>query len=172
MSMVAASHHDTILECSLAYVEMGLSILPVRGKQPAVAWSQFQTKRAPYSFVHNWQRANLLPGVGIVCGQVSGNLSVMDCDGLEAVATFERTFPHLLDTFTVVSGSGNGKHYYYFTTHRQPTTRTKGFELRSDGCYVVAPPSIHPVSGKTYVPNRTEIRTVPNLSENRNDASH
>lgn len=163
MNVVAASHHGNLLEAALGYVESGLSIIPVKGKQAAVSWSQFQLRRAPFSYVHNWHGAGLLGGIAVVCGQVSGNLAVIDLDGVEAVDRFEFCFPHLLDTFTVISGSGKGKHLYFFTDEVTPTTRTKGFELRSDGCYVVAPPSIHPVSGREYQANWTDVKHVPDL---------
>lgn len=165
MSIVVASHQDVLFRAALQYLEAGISVIPVRGKQASVAWSKFQTERAPFSYLHNWNRAGLMPNIALVCGAVSGNLVVMDLDGLQAVSHFESCFPHLLDTFTVVSGSGNGKHYYYFTETPTPTTRTKGYELRSDGCYVVAPPSIHPVSGKQYQANWTEVMRVHDLLE-------
>lgn len=164
MSILAASHQDTVLNAALAYLEAGISVIPVRGKQAAVSWSRFQTERAPFSFAHNWNRAGLLSGVGVVCGAVSGNLVVMDLDGLEAVNTFEFCFPDLLDTHTVISGSGKGKHLYYFTDEPTQTTRTNGYELRSDGCYVVAPPSVHPTSGREYLANWTDVKRVPNLN--------
>lgn len=165
MSIVAASHQNTVLEAGLAYLELGMSIVPVRGKVCPIQWAKFQTERAPFSYVHNWHRNNLMTGVAIVGGKVSENLTFMDLDGLEAVAQFEFCFPHLLDTYTVVTGSGTGKHFYYYVDELPATTRTKGYELRSDGCYVVAPPSLHPVTGREYIPNRTEIKRVPHLRE-------
>ena len=165
MSIVAASHESSVLSAALAYLELGLSVVPVKGKVCPVQWAKFQTQLAPFSYVHNWHRNGLMTGVAIVGGKVSGNLVFMDLDGLEAVAHYERCFPHLLDTYTVVTGSGNGKHFYYFVDKLPATTRTKGYELRSDGCYVVAPPSLHPVTGREYIPNRTEIKRVDNLDE-------
>jgi hypothetical protein len=158
MNIIEASHESSVLKATLAYLEMGLSVVPVRGKVCPIQWAKFQTELPPFSYVHNWHRNNLMTGTAIVCGEVSGGLRVMDLDGLEAVAQFECEFPYLLDTFTVVTGSGNGKHYYYYTDEPIATTRTKGYELRSDGCYVVAPPSLHPVTGKPYIPNKTEIK--------------
>jgi hypothetical protein len=114
--------------------------------------------------VHNWYRAGLLRNVGILGGQVSGNLCLLDLDGVEAVAKFEFCFPQLLDTFTVISGSGKGKHFYFYADTLPATTRTSGYELRSDGCYVIAPPSIHPETFKPYrVSNAVEIKRVPDL---------
>jgi hypothetical protein len=165
MSIVAASKQETILGAALAYLEIGISVLPVIGKKvPLKSWVEFQTKRAPFSYVHNWHKAGLLRGVGILGGVVSGGLCLMDLDGIEAVAKFEFTFPELLDTFTVLSGSGKGRHYYFYADDIPATTRTSGYELRVDGCYVVAPPSIHPETFKPYtVINPVEIKRVANL---------
>lgn len=161
-----AAKKETVLEAALSYLESGLSVLPTRGKQPAIQWAQFQIARAPFSYVHNWERARLLGGVGIICGKVSGGLCVIDLDGLEAVVRFEFEFPHLLDTYTVQSGSGRGKHIYLLPETIPPTTRTKGFELRADGAYVVAPPSLHPDSKRPYVVIRQRpVLRVDNLND-------
>lgn len=164
--ILEASKKPTVLEAALGYLEAGLSVLPTKGKQPAIKWTPFQIARAPFSYVHNWERNGLLGGVGVICGKVSGGLCVIDLDGLQAVHTFEFTFPHLLDTYTVQSGSGRGKHIYLLPTTIPATTRTKGFELRADGAYVVAPPSIHPDSKRPYVViKQRPILRVPNLDD-------
>lgn len=165
MSIVAASQQETVLAAALAYSELGISVLPVIGKKvPLKVWSEFQIKPAPFSYIHNWNRAGILRGVGILGGTVSGNLCLLDLDGVEAVAKFEFHFPDLLDTFTVISGSGKGKHFYFYADKLPATTRTAGYELRVDGCYVVAPPSIHPETFKPYrVSNPVEIKRVSDL---------
>lgn len=165
MSIVAASQQGSVLACALAYLELGISVVPAIGKKvPLKSWSQFQTKRAPFSYVHNWHRAGLLRNVALVGGAVSEGLCFVDLDGVEAVAKYEFLFPDLLDTYTVISGSGVGKHFYYYADNIPPSTRTKGYELRVDGLIVVAPPSIHPETFKPYrVSNPVEIKRVDNL---------
>lgn len=166
MSILEAAQQKSVLSAALHYVEEGLSVLPVKGKINAVKWAKFQVERPTPGLVHWWHEKDLLSGVGIICGRVSGNLVVIDLDGTQAVDTFELTFPHLLNTFAVLSGSGKGKHYYYFTDQYTPTTRTQGFEVRSDGCYVVAPPSIHVTSCLAYsVVSNQEVKRVPDLNE-------
>lgn len=169
MSILHATCSSTPLEAALKYLEAGISVIPVVGKRNAVRWATFQTQRARPGLVHWWHNKGFLAGVAIVCGSVSGNLVVMDLDGEDAVQQYELTFPHLLDTLTIRSGSGKGKHYYYLTSTYTPTTRTKGFELRSDGCYVVAPPSLHPVTSSPYrVEVKHEPKRLDNLEEIRN----
>lgn len=169
MSMVAASQQETVLGAALAYLELGISIIPCVGKQPhpeikKTGWSHYQVQRPAFSYVHNWHRRGWLQNIGIIGGEVSGGLCLMDLDGEEAVERFELTFSNLLDTFTVRSGSGKGKHFYYHADKIPASTRTKGYELRVDGLYVIAPPSIHPDSGNPYtVINPVEIKRVPDL---------
>jgi hypothetical protein len=156
----------TVMEAALCYHDLGLSVIPLRGKVASMRWSEYQTKIATYSHIHGWYKRGMLNGVGIVCGQVSGGLVVIDLDGTDAVNEFRAKFPKLLTTLTVRSGSGVGQHLYFYSEQPMDTTRTKGFELRSDGCYVVAPPSKHPVTGGPYVMElAVPIKHVDHLDE-------
>jgi hypothetical protein len=139
-----------LLKTALNYAERGYSVIPVIGKRCPLSWSGYQVKAATYSHIHNWHNRGLLKGVAIVCGDVSNNLVVIDLDGNAQVTEFEATFPHLVKTYGVLTGSGRGKHYYYTVDTLPPTTRHRGFELRANGCYVVAPPSLHPDTGQAY----------------------
>lgn len=156
----------TILDAALLYADQGFSVIPLRGKVCPIRWVQNQTKPATFGNIHVWHKTNVMQNVGIVCGTVSDNLAVIDLDGLDAVKEFRRAFPHLLDTYIVQTGSGTGEHLYFRCWQLPETTRTKGFELRCDGCYVVAPPSIHPITCAAYVANDLHrLRTVGDLTE-------
>lgn len=174
------ANSESVLEAALGYLEHGFSIVPLTGKQPSIMyttkaghdvrfkWTSMQVKRAAMSHVHNWYERDWLQNVGIVCGTVSNNLVVIDLDGQDAVRDFEAHFGDIYyDTYRVISGSGEGGHIYMYVKDLPPTTRTKGFELRANGCYVVAPPSVHPVTGSKYRANGDvqEIRTYDNLNE-------
>lgn len=156
-----------VLAAALFYLEHNISVLPVIGKKPAMySWSETQVKRVPFSWVHNWASSGWLRGVGIVCGAVSENLVVMDLDGIDRVQTFREAFPHLFETYEVLSGSGNGRHLYFYVENLPPTTRTKGFELRANGCYVVAPPSLHPDTQKPYLPlNQRPVTRLQHMND-------
>lgn len=159
---------NTILDAALTYVDMGFSVIPLRGKVCPIRWVQYQTKAATFGNIHVWHRTNVMQNVGLVCGQVSDNLAVIDLDGLDSVGEFQAAFPHLFNnTYQVLTGSGQGVHLYFRCWQLPQTTRTKGFELRCDGCYVVAPPSIHPITRAAYVANGdiTQLRTLRDLKE-------
>lgn len=156
-----------VLAAALFYLERNISVLPVIGKRPALfSWTQTQEQRAPVEWVQKWHYEGLLRGVGIVCGKVSENLVVIDLDGIDCVQTFREAFPQLFDTYEVLSGSGNGRHLYFYLDELPPTTRTKGYELRANGCYVVAPPSLHPDTQKPYMPlNQRPVTRLKDLND-------
>jgi hypothetical protein len=150
MTILEAGLKSSVYEAAQAYLAAGVSILPLRGKQPALAtWATLQRVRPAASSVDHWHRTGQLAGVGVICGKVSGNLVILDFDSSEAVNEFINTFPTLLNTYVVLSGSRRGAHFYYYVEDLPETTKAKNFELMSSGLYVVAPPSPHP-SGNHY----------------------
>lgn len=158
-----AARNENPVAAAVAYAATGYSVLPLRGKKPALkTWEQLQQRRADVLEIGRWRAWGWRWNVGIICGAVSDNLVVIDLDGLNAVTLFESAFPDWLATFTVITGSGQGKHLYYHVQDLPPTTRVMNvaggnLELRANGCYVVAPPSIHP---DTQQPYRVE-RDIP-----------
>ena len=101
-----------------------------------------------------WPNAN----IGIPTGKASG-VFALDVDprhgGDESLRELERRYG-FLPTTTTVSTGGGGRHLIY----KQPRNITiknatnldglPGLDLRGDGGYIVAPPSLH-ASGKRYV---------------------
>jgi Bifunctional DNA primase/polymerase, N-terminal len=169
--IVDAAHSSTVYAAALAYAKLGISVLPCVGKKPAVTyWQPFQKRAASAGIIRNWHESGLLHNVGIICGQVSGGLVVIDLDGDQAIEAFKIRFPGYDNTYSVISGSGHGMHLYYRCVTSAPfwppTTRVVGtpfgnIELRADGCYVIAPPSIHPDSGQPYrIANDRDIAFV------------
>jgi hypothetical protein len=142
---------------TLAYMKLGLSVIPLIGKKPGIeSWTRNQHKPATEVDLAVWKNINALQNVGIICGSVSRNLVVLDGDGLAACALFEETWPDMAATFTVATGSGAGRHYYFIAETMPPTTRAMNLgvggnlELRANGTYVVAAPSIHPETNNPY----------------------
>lgn len=95
--------------------------------------------------------------IGIVCGAQSHGLLVLDFDvgedkdGMETLKAWEVAHGALPDTSIAITGSG-GRHYFYRTdrTNIHPSVNhSLGVDVRTDGSYIVAPPSIHP-NGDEY----------------------
>lgn len=170
MNMFTASNQPTVRDASVSYFYEGLSVIPLTGKQCKIKWAVYQDEIALPQTIHQWAKTGVLQNVGIVCGAVSKNLVVMDLDGIAAIEAFEKQFPYLLDTFTVLTGSGKGKHLYFRVDDLPPTTRItypnhQGIELRANGCYVVAPPSLHPDTHAAYrAAFNGQLRSLPHLN--------
>ncbi len=169
MATLAEIASSDLKTAALAYHMIGLSIIPLAGKKPAVDWKKYQQSRADSFQVKKWFLYSR--NIGIICGRVSQNLCVIDLDGLEAISTFERQWPDLLDTFAIATGSGRGKHLYYIVQELPKTTRLMAhaagnIELRADGTYVVAAPSVHPDTLLKYkVAHAGSVRRLPNMNE-------
>lgn len=159
-TIVKAARASNTFRAALIYRGAGISVIPCQGKQATVDWRIYQQRAATSAQIMLWDDQRLFGNVAILGGAVSGNLAFIDLDGQRAVDAFELNFPELLDTFTVRSGSGQGAHLYFYCKQLPPTTRVVecaygNVELRSTGTYVVAPPSIHPVSGNPYLLTRS-----------------
>ncbi len=168
----AAKTTSALLDAALDYRKRGLSVLPLNGKRPTIeSWSAFQKKAATENQIRQWHKNGLLQNLGIICGAVSNNLVVLDFDGLGAYSAFAALYPSIASTYTVATGSGQGKHVYLYVDELPPTTKALdtpigNLELRAEGCYVAAPPSIHPITKKSYLVEKAgEIQHVPDLKE-------
>ncbi|GIK64339.1 MAG: hypothetical protein BroJett018_21330 [Chloroflexota bacterium] len=155
--IVQAAQSKTILDAAVAYMQMGFSVLPLKGKRPALDnWKQYQEKAANLQTIQSWHRAGLLHNVGLVCGAVSGNRVALDLDGAAGYPAFIATFPQLAETYTVATGGGIGKHLYWQVEQLPPAVKAMGtplgnLEMCAAGRQIVAPPSIHPTTHNPYV---------------------
>jgi hypothetical protein len=126
------------------------------GKHPHTSHGLRDASTAPGQIVAWWRRwpeAN----VGLVTGAVSG-LVVLDVDarhgGEGSLARLEATYDRLPPTLTTQTGGG-GRHYLFAHPGggRIPNATClfgwPGLDLRGDGGYIVAPPSLH-ASGRRY----------------------
>ena len=155
------------------YTARGWSIIPIRpgDKRPLVRWEDFQHRHANEAEALGWYRARPEAGVGIVTGAISG-LIVVDIDvrhgGDVALEQLEREHERLPVTVECRTGGG-GRHLYF--AHPGGLIRNKvglapGVDVRGDGGYVVAPPSLH-ASGVRYAwiearaPGSTAIASLP-----------
>ena len=170
INLTNAARAGSIAAATLAYIQAGVSVLPLTGKRAVISWTAYQRTRATEADARAWFQRGLLRNVGIICGDVSDNLTVIDLDGLNAVDAFRRKFPVLMNTYTVKSGSGHGLHLYYQVDKLLPTTRALAIpgggnvELRASGTYIVAPPSLHPDTKLPYrVHNSLPVMRVRNL---------
>lgn len=135
---------NEILQAALEYSRQGFSVIPVsRGdKKPLIKWQRYQHERANEEQIKQWWAKWPDANVGIVTGEISG-IFVLDCDSDEGERVIQEmgSLPR-----TAVAKTGKGHHYYFQhpgVPIRNFARKLPGLDLRGDGGYVVAPPSIH-----------------------------
>lgn len=167
-----AASSPGVLAAALAYAALGLSVLPLTGKRPALkSWKAWQECPATRDQVLAWGEEGLFASVGIACGPASGDLVILDFDGSDGYAAFLGRFMPLGDTFTVATGSGVGTHVYLRVRSlpeplKALETPLGNVELLAKGNLAVAPPSRHPRTGRAYTLLRPlDILEVEDLTE-------
>jgi uncharacterized protein DUF3987/bifunctional DNA primase/polymerase-like protein/primase-like protein len=149
------------LEAAKTYIEHGWSVIPIRprNKSPLIPWKEYQARMASPDELAEWFD-DTENNIGVVAGELS-NLTIVDCDTEEAIRFFEEeSLKRGEPTATYIIKTPKGRHYYFQyvpgSNNFQAKREWPGIDLRSEGGYVVAPPSIHP-SGKRY----TVLHDVP-----------
>jgi len=149
---------EMILKWGLEYLKLGWSLIPVKpkSKEPLIDWKEFQTRKASEAELRQWLEKWPEMNLGIVTGPIS-SLAVADLDGPEGVKTGIKL--HLQSSSTSLTGNGKQVFYKWQNGIRNSVKQiAPGVDVRGEGGFVVAPPSIHP-SMRTY---RWE-RFVPGL---------
>ena len=159
---VSALSENPCFKAAVTYAKQGWPVLPLNptGKTPLgklVPRGLHDATTNP-NLINQWWSQEPEANIGIRTGAVSG-LVVLDIDpqheGDEHLTELEEIFGTLPDTVEVLTGGG-GRHLYF--QYPEGETRLKnatkflgwrGIDIRADGGYVVAPPSLHP-SGREY----------------------
>lgn len=135
------------------YHDIGFSTIPLRAKdkKPFMAWLKYQETRATPEEINLWTKKYKNNNVAILTGMISG-IIVLDIDGEEGWQYLKEHGYSL--PVTPRAQSSPGKAHIYFQ-HPGGSVRTKvnttlKIDVKGDGGYVVAPPSIHP-SGSQYI---------------------
>lgn len=147
------------------YVNQGFCVfpLPYQSKVPFHGWNwkALQTRKPSQAELDRWFQGRV--NVAIVTGSISKNLAVLDFDNMNVFpAWHEKT---RLESATVQTG--NGCHVYirlvdpeHLHNGNFQIDGVHAGQVRFNGGYVVAPPSVHP-SGKRYVWLTEGVMTVP-----------
>lgn len=140
------------------YASNGFAVFPLgeRSKKPITVNGLHNWTDSPDNAAEGWRK---FPNsnIGLVCGTPSHGLLVIDLDvsdekdGIATLREWEKVNGELPETAESITGSG-GRHLFYRTdrTGIHPSVNHElGVDIRSDGSYVIPPPSIHP-SGELY----------------------
>ncbi len=160
---------DTILFAK-EYARLGLQSFPLRprDKIPACKWADVATSEE--NMLVGWWDIQPDANIGIACGKRSG-IVVLDVDadhgGYESMAALIEQHGQFPETPVAKTGGG-GEHIFF--AHPGIEIRNSagrigpGLDIRGDGGYVVAAPSIHP-NGIAYEwivsPERVQFAPMP-----------
>lgn len=158
------------------YIGNNLSVIPIREKKaPAIAkWSTYMRRMMTNEEVELYFSSSNAKGIGIICGQVSGNLEVIDIDVKnDSTGTLVKTLsglikdncPELFRKLVVSKTINSGFHLYYRCEKVEGNQQLAKdsdnkvlIETRGEGGYVIAPPS----QGYQFVLN--DYRAIPTIS--------
>jgi len=133
----------SLIDAAHRFVARGWSVLPVGiDKKPLVkSWKRYQTHRASVNELRDTLERPDATGLAVICGAISGGLVVRDFDDDRAYARWVTGNYALADRLPTVKTS-RGHHVYARCDDLKTRTLADG-ELRGEGAYVVAPPSLH-----------------------------
>ncbi len=120
----------------------GYSVIPIAEgeKRPSVKWTEFQSRYATEEEIDRWWVRDPDSNIAIVTGRIS-NLSVIDVDPRNGGENHVNG--KALGRATVVTGGGGYHHYYRYLPQTAQTKPGlfKGIDFKSDGGYILCPPS-------------------------------
>ena len=79
---------NAILQAAIDFYNAGISVVPAKNdgsKAPIGSWKQYQVQRADIAQLEEWFGSGH-SGIGVVCGQVSGNLELLELEGRAVAA--------------------------------------------------------------------------------------
>jgi len=133
---------NKIFLAALSYQKMGFSVIPVKkNKKPYIAWEVYQKERPDPDLIRQWWKKWPSANVAIVTGKISG-VTVIDIDTESGLEKIEGLTPE--NFLTPMATTPNGGQHRYCRYQPGISNRARfieGCDVRSDGGYIIAPPS-------------------------------
>lgn len=159
-----------IIPFAKAYASKGWQCFPLRprDKTPIVRWADVAT--TDETMLTGWWDNNPDANIGIACGKRSG-IVVIDVDagkgGYESLEVLQDQHGRFPSTPVAQTGGG-GEHIFFkhpgVEIRNSASRLAPGIDVRGDGGYVVAAPSIHPNGNEykwTVRPSETPLADLP-----------
>src|SRR6267142_5482964 len=136
----------TNLKIALDYVNHGWSIIPIVPDQkiPLIkSWLEFQKRQPTKDEVTKWFTEWPDANIAIIVGKISGLVVIDIDDPIEGEKSFRQYFGNVT---TLTVKTPRGIHYYFKHPGDKPINNSiraaPGLDVKADGGYVLAPPSI------------------------------
>lgn len=147
--------YPSMYSAAVEYIKMGIAVFPLkeRGKAP-ITRNGCKDATTDAAQVKAWWQQFPNANIGIATGKKSGGIFVIDLDidedkgidGYHTLQDWERDNGSFPDTWRVKTGRGGCHLYFKAPLNCEIRNRAgiiDGVDIRGEGGYVVAPPSIH-----------------------------
>lgn len=167
--------YPSMYHAAMEYIKMGLAVFPLeeRGKRP-ITRNGCKDATTDAAQVKAWWQQYPESNIGIATGSRSGGIFVIDLDvdedrgidGYHMLEDWQRENGRFPDTWTAITGRGG--YHLYFKHDSEVRNRAgiiDGVDVRGEGGYVVAPPSIHSNGNRyewEYAPDEYELSKTTN----------
>lgn len=199
MKMQSGDEMNQVLEAAVKFHAAGVCVVPARtdgSKAPIGSWKEFQTRRPTIAEIQEWFGSGH-EGIGIITGEVSGNLLMVEfegraiADGLLAEASGIAEASGLGDIWKIITSGyvertpSGGLHLLWRIADEPVAGNTKLArrpgandtvevlcETRGEGGFVITAPSsgsVHP-SGEAWSLIVGTPADIPMLSADENEA--
>jgi len=153
------------------YLKNRYSLIPVdHKKRPCIYWKKYQYQRATEEEIQRWHTQFNTYNIGIVTGSIS-QLVVIDVDDIALLPAIKKRVPEIQETTRVKTN--RGYHYYFNLNGREVKSTSLLFgyplELKSNGNYIIAPPSVINDHTYTYEVPLSEISPIPETLISQNN---
>lgn len=168
---------EPLKDWAARYARMGLAVFPlVQGKKkPATTHGVKDATKDVDQISAAWTFNQDL-NIGIATGAPSGGLVVIDIDydsdsgkdGYEYLREWESEHGELPETVTTITGRG-GQHLWYWAnghSFKNSVNEDLAIDIRADGGYIMAPPSIHPNGRTVEFENHPDDFAIAPLDDN------
>jgi len=141
---------DSIQAIAADYSSHGLTVIPAlpMSKEPAVPWRAFQREPPTSGEREAMFSVGYKINIGVICGHASHNLIVLDAETEKAFVDTVRRCESAGLANTWIVKTPRGGHVHLFAPKPVKPLKVRDVELRSQGQFVLMPPSIHPTGAR------------------------
>lgn len=162
-----------MLNEALQLANKGFRLIPCKEKTPIIKKWQLNATNNSNKIREQWNNSDY--NIGILTGANANNLTVIDCDVKDDINGINNFLEFLKNndielpkTLVATSGRG-GKHYYFRSKSSNIKSGTnvfdKGIDIRSNGGFIIAPPSLHANGNHYKWDNDFDIAYLPQSLE-------
>ena len=143
------------------YCKQGFGVIPIKNKRPIIKWRQYQERQSTIEEIREWWGHTPNAQIGLVTGK-HHNLTVVDLDSEDAISKLNEVAGDSFMTLIAATPRG-GQHWYFRYTpdFANKAGLAEHIDIRNDGGYIVAPPSVNSNS-KPYQWLKSDIKNINN----------